>query len=61
MTTRTPSPQAGPARTRRTQRERREESDRLLLMAAAGLIARQGYGATTLEQIGREAGYSRVW
>lgn len=59
MTTRTPSPQAGPARTRRTQRERREESDRLLLMAAAGLIARQGYGATTLEQIGRAAGYSR--
>lgn len=46
-------------RPRRSQSERRAESDRLLLLAASELIAVQGYGATTLEQIGRRAGYSR--
>lgn len=30
-----------------------------MLSAAAGLIAQQGFGATTLEQIGTRAGYSR--
>lgn len=43
---------------RRTQAERRAESEREILRAAATLFGRQGYTATTLEQIGREAGYS---
>lgn len=48
----------GHARPRRTQAERRAESERQILEAAAILFGRQGYTATTLEQIGREAGYS---
>ena len=46
------------SRPRRTQAERRAESEREILRAAAMLFGRQGYTATTLEQIGREAGYS---
>ena len=45
-------------RPRRTQAERRAESEREILRAAAVLFGRQGYTATTLEQIGRKAGYS---
>ena len=45
-------------RPRRTQAERRAESEREILRAAATLFGRQGYIATTLEQIGKEAGYS---
>lgn len=45
-------------RPRRTQAERRAESEREILRAAATLFGRQGYTATTLEQIGKEAGYS---
>lgn len=44
---------------RRTQTERREESEKRLLIAAAELIAREGPAAASLERIGREAGYSR--
>jgi AcrR family transcriptional regulator len=50
---------ASARRPRRSQSDRRAQSDRLLLQAAAELIARRGYGATTLEQIGQRAGYSR--
>ena len=46
------------SRPRRTQAERRAESEREILRAAATLFGRQGYTATTLEQIGKEAGYS---
>ena len=45
-------------RPRRTQAERRAESEREILLAAATLFGRQGYTATTLEQIGKMAGYS---
>jgi AcrR family transcriptional regulator len=49
---------------RRSQVERREESDRRMLRAASELIARQGLSGTTLADIGQAAGYSRglpVW
>jgi AcrR family transcriptional regulator len=52
-----PSPET--PRQRRSQAERRAESDRRILLAASELIAEQGYGATTLAQIGDRAGYSR--
>lgn len=42
-----------------TQEQRRAISDRRMLDAATTLIARQGFGATSLTQIGVEAGYSR--
>ncbi len=48
----------GTGRPRRTQAERRAESEREILLAAATLFGRQGYTATTLEQIGKKAGYS---
>lgn len=44
---------------RRTQQDRVEESSRRLAEAAVALIAEQGYGATTAQQIGLRAGYSR--
>jgi len=44
---------------RRTQAERRAESERGLLMAAARLIATEGVAAATLERVGAMAGYSR--
>lgn len=44
---------------RRTQSERRNESDREMLAAAIRLIGRQGSVATSMAQIGLEAGYSR--
>jgi AcrR family transcriptional regulator len=44
---------------RRTQQQRRAESDRRILRAASELIVAQGFSATTLEQIGTRAGYSR--
>ncbi len=50
--------QADVRRARRTQAERRAESEREILLAAATLFGRQGYTSTTLEQIGRQAGYS---
>ena len=48
----------GARRPRRTQAERRAESEREILQAAAVLFGRQGYTSTTLEQIGKKAGYS---
>ena len=45
--------------TRRTQRERVEESTQRLIQAAAQLIAEGGYEAASAAEIGRRAGYSR--
>ena len=42
----------------RTQAERTELSDKLIMRAALRLIAKQGYFRTTLAQIGADAGYS---
>jgi AcrR family transcriptional regulator len=54
-----PSPsQAGTPGTR-TQRQRREETERRLLDAAATLVATGGSRAVTLQEVGRLAGYSR--
>ncbi|WP_416897081.1 MAG: TetR/AcrR family transcriptional regulator [Minwuia sp.] len=44
---------------RRTQIERRAESDRRMLAAAVRLIGRHGSVGTSLAEIGTEAGYSR--
>lgn len=44
---------------RRTQAERRAESDDRLLGAAAEIVAREGYLALTLERVGERAGFSR--
>lgn len=44
---------------RRTQEDRREESDRRILRAATRLIARNGSAGTSLAEIGLAAGYSR--
>jgi AcrR family transcriptional regulator len=43
----------------RTQRQRREETERRLLDAAAALVAAGGSRAVTLQEVGRLAGYSR--
>ncbi|MBK6801610.1 TetR/AcrR family transcriptional regulator [Novosphingobium sp.] len=48
-----------PPRARRTQAQRREESERRLLEAAAEIIAAEGYLACTLERVGTAAGFSR--
>lgn len=45
-------------RPRRTQAERRAESDRRLLHAAAELVVERGIEGTSLAEIGRRAGYS---
>ncbi len=45
-------------RSRRTQAERRAESDRRLLEAAAALVVERGIEGTSLAEIGRAAGYS---
>lgn len=44
---------------RRTQRQRVGESSRRLAEAAIELIAEQGYAATTAQEIGLRAGFSR--
>jgi AcrR family transcriptional regulator len=44
---------------RRTQEDRREQSDRRILRAAIRLIARNGSARTSLAEIGLAAGYSR--
>ena len=44
---------------RRTQEDRRVESDRRILRAATRLIARNGSAGTTMAEIGLAAGYSR--
>lgn len=45
-------------RARRTQAERRAESDAKLLRAAAELVVERGIEGTSLAEIGRRAGYS---
>lgn len=50
---------AAPIRTRRSQSERRQESESRLLTAAAQVLAEEGVAAATFETIGRRAGYSR--
>jgi AcrR family transcriptional regulator len=44
---------------RRTQAQRRAESDDRLLSAAAEIVAGEGYLALTLERVGERAGFSR--
>lgn len=44
---------------RRTQEERREESERRLMDALVAIVNRDGIQAATCENIGLEAGYSR--
>src|SRR6187402_1031103 len=44
---------------RRTQRERREATERKVLAAATALIAQHGSRALTLAEVGAAAGYSR--
>ncbi len=45
--------------TRRTQEERREESEQRMLAAGVRLVAQQGIERLTLTDVGRSAGYSR--
>ena len=47
-----------PTALRRTQAQRRAESEHRILRAAAELFAEQGYVNTTMEQIGTRAGFS---
>lgn len=51
--------QPAPQPVRRTQAERRSESERGLLKAAIDVIASSGVGAVTFEALGRESGFSR--
>lgn len=44
---------------RRSQAERRDQSERLLVEATLRVVAEQGVSAATFEEIGRAAGYSR--
>jgi AcrR family transcriptional regulator len=44
---------------RRTQAERRSESERSLVQAAVLVIAREGVGAVTFEALSRTSGFSR--
>ena len=44
---------------RRTQAERRDESQRQLLAATLSVVAERGVGAATFDAIGQAAGYSR--
>lgn len=43
---------------RRTQQERKAESERAIILAALNLFAKQGYMRTTLNEIGKAAGYT---
>lgn len=47
------------SRTRRTQAERRAESERRIITAAIVAIGRKGSAQTSLAEIGKAAGYSR--
>jgi AcrR family transcriptional regulator len=47
------------AKPRRSQADRRDESERRLLSAAAEVVVERGMGAATFENIGARAGYSR--
>jgi len=46
-------------RKRKTQAERREETRKLVLAAAAGVFAKRGFHATSLDAVAGEAGFSR--
>ncbi len=46
------------APTRRTQEERKAESERKIIRAAIPIFAQQGYLRTTLSQVGEAAGYT---
>jgi AcrR family transcriptional regulator len=46
-------------RVRRTQAERREDSERGLVKAAIAVTAERGVSAATFEAIGQKGGYSR--
>jgi AcrR family transcriptional regulator len=59
MSSSTSTAPAETARSRRTQAERRSESERALLDAAVRLFAAKGIDQTSLAEIGEEAGYSR--
>src|ERR1700761_7278992 len=48
-----------PSRGRRTQAERREESERGLVTAAVAVVSEEGVSASTFEAIARRSGYSR--
>ena len=45
-------------RQRRTQEERKAESERQIIRAARELFAKQGYLRTTLNEVGKAAGYT---
>lgn len=47
------------SRKRRSQAERRDESERLLVEATLKVVAEQGVSAATFDEIGKEAGFSR--
>ena len=49
---------AATASKRRTQEQRRAESERQIIRAARELFARQGYTRTTLNDVGSAAGYT---
>lgn len=53
------APTSPSAKIRRSQAERRDESERRLLASAAELVVERGIGAATFENIGARAGYSR--
>jgi AcrR family transcriptional regulator len=53
------SPPPPPLRERRTQAERRARSRSALLESAARGLSRYGYGNLVLEEVAREAGYTR--
>jgi AcrR family transcriptional regulator len=48
-----------PVKTRRSQAQRRDESERRLLSAAAEVVVELGMGGATFENISARAGYSR--
>lgn len=50
---------AGPADSRRTQAQRRARTRAALIESAARAFSRYGYGNVILEQVARDAGYTR--
>lgn len=50
---------SAPAGKRRTQAERRENAEALLLTSAIKLLAERGYDGFTLAEVGEDAGFSR--
>src|SRR5438093_3558747 len=56
---RSPTAQTPPPARRRTQAERRARSRGALLESAARGLSRYGYGNLVLEEVAREAGYTR--